>query len=149
MNDAAKGVSMKRKLTLRGKVITDVFTCNSDEKHQYDYVLIFTNRPVVQGTKEIDTRLTDAPQYELITGVKKQLTDNVFTCETKGAEVKFTLPDKADFEVFVGEATGIPPSNPSVKTNDDAGSRPVQSCYPLIIRIKEKNALVRADWKLK
>jgi hypothetical protein len=144
-DQAYAGVGMNRKLTLKKKVLTDEFICRSQEVHQYDYVLILT-QPVSLSKEGEFAQLNDAPAYRRIKNVKKFNPETSFVCRSGGFDIRFSLPPDCKFEVFTGEAPGIPPTNPGVATADHSEKRPVQTCYPLIIRVRDRDLNVQATW---
>ncbi len=147
-NEACEGVNMSRKLTLNKTRLIDEFSCQSQDVHQYDYVLILTQPAILPKNGE-PAELNDAPAYQRIKKVKKfSEMKTSFTCTTGDAEIRFKLPPASKFEVFTGEAPGIPPTNPGVVTKEHTERRPVQTCYPLIIRVKDKNLNIQAIWDL-
>lgn len=145
---AYEGVNMKRKLILNNNKLIDEYICNSQNSHLYDYVLIFTQPVTISGKTET-TQLEDSPAYKRIRNVKKHIVGNFFSCKTEGNEILFDLPKGCSFDLYTGEAPGIPPTNPGVTLIGHTEKRPVQVCYPLIIRVKGKNLSVNAIWKFK
>jgi hypothetical protein len=146
-DQAYEGVQMKRKLTLDKKVLRDEFVCQSKGDHQYDYVLILTKPAILNGKGSV-VQLNE-PGYRRMKNLKKYNPKASFSCKTGDSEVWFTLPKNCSFEVFTGEAPGIPPTNPGVPTANHSERRPVQTCYPLIIRIRDANLNIKSNWSLK
>ncbi|GAB6010677.1 heparinase II/III domain-containing protein [Viscerimonas tarda] len=144
---AYPGVEMRRSVSLNGNTIKDKFTCTSDSVHTYDYVLLFVELPKIEGAFQAAT-LNESEAYERIKDVKKAVLNKSFMLQTSTAKINFTVDSAAPFEVFIGEASGIPPTNPSMKTITGSEKRPVQPCYPLIIRTKDKNMKISSEWNI-
>ena len=144
--DAYPGVKMERNLRLKKNMLTDEFRCESGENRVYDYVLIFSN-PVSLADNGKSVEWDDEPGYRIIENVKNHSAPASFTCKTDGAEIRFTLPKNVGFEVFTGEAPGIPPSNPAARTGQELGKIKNRKCYPLIIRVKGEQMNIKAVWK--
>jgi hypothetical protein len=144
--EAYAGVKMERKLRLKKNKLTDEYSCESAEARVYDYVLIFSN-PVSFADSGKSVEWDDEPGYRMIETVKNHSVPASFTCRTDGAEIQFNLQNDDDFEVFTGEAPGIPPSNPGARKSKMTNKSESRKCYPLIIRIKGKEMNVRASWK--
>ena len=118
------GVEMSRRLTLKGAVLMDRFVCRSQEEHRYDYVLLFNERPVLSG-KSLGGAVFGEEPYARIREVERYAFKKGFTVRTGDAEVR--IGASAPVEVFVGEASGIPPTNPGVKTVSGSEKRPVHA----------------------
>lgn len=144
---AYKGVEMRRLVSLEGNTVKDRFVCTSDSVHNYDFVLLFTEAPQIEGAFH-PAQLNESETYERIKNVKKISLNGGFTLKTSTAKINFTVEGDSSFEVFVGEASGIPPTNPSIRTLTGSEKRPVQPCYPLIIRVKDKNMKISSVWDL-
>ena len=56
---AYPGVDMKRSLDLKGTQLQDVYTCTSDSSHLYEYVILFNEKPVLEGDRK-STRLNSS-----------------------------------------------------------------------------------------
>lgn len=145
--DAYPGVEMRRTITLDGNTIKDFFSCASDSVRNYDFVLLFTETPQIDGSFQ-PVLLNESETYQQIRNVKKAEFNKSFTLKTSTAVINFTIDGDSPFEVFIGEASGIPPTNPSVKTLTESNKRPVQTSYPMIIRIKDKKMRVSSVWNL-
>lgn len=139
--DAYPGVTMNRKVTLKKNNLTDIYTALSDDEHLYDYVLILTEKPVFNQAGE-SIVLNSSPAYDYIKNATIRKQSSPVSCKVGNASLVIQTPDKQEFEVITGEAPGIPPGNGSVLAKYDS---PV--CYPLIIRIKNKNFKIRTEWK--
>ena len=144
---AYPGVMMRRKLSLENNNIHDVFQCTSDSIHNYDYLLMLAEIPVIAGAFSASELKGDVA-YEQIKEVKKAALGNVFVIKTPSAEITIRVHTEGPVEVFTGKASGVPPSNPSVKTPTGSERRPVQPCYPVVIRTKGENMKVEASWRL-
>ncbi|MDR3061276.1 MAG: heparinase II/III-family protein [Dysgonamonadaceae bacterium] len=143
-NDAYPGVNMSRKLTFKGNLLTDILTVSSENKHQYDYVLILTEKPAFSQAQDPGI-LDDAPVYKRISNVKKTEGNNAFSCQLEnGTEIHIQVVADKNFIIFTGEAPGIPPRNPEI--NADYESKP---CYPLIVRTTSRNLKIKTTWKIK
>ncbi|MDR0349744.1 MAG: heparinase II/III family protein [Tannerella sp.] len=136
--DAYSGVAMSRKITLQGNRMTDIFTCNSSDRHTYDYVLILTQKPVLAGRGE-PVELTDAPVYHRLKNAERRMARKSFTCRIDGAEIRFQ--SASDFEIITAEAPGIPARLFS-QTGDTDGT----PSYPLVLRVRDKDMAVTATW---
>ncbi|NDV57851.1 hypothetical protein D0T85_07010 [Bacteroides sp. 519] len=141
-SDAYPGIEMDRQLTLKKNKLTDVFTARSTDKHTYDYVLILTDKPIFAATGKPIT-LNDAPVYNYITKAETRTASAPVSCKTGSTELIIRLPENQTFEIITGEAPGIPPGNERVNEK-----YPTHLCYPLIIRVKDKNIKVETEWKL-
>lgn len=144
---AYPGVEMKRKLLLKGDILYDEFDCISDTIHQYDYVLLLTEQPQIEG-EFTGAKLDEAVAYKQIRNVKRSVMNHPFTVSTPTGKITFRVDGVPSFELFVGEVSGIPPTNPDIVTKTGTERRPVETCYPLMIRVKDKNMTVRAQWDI-
>jgi hypothetical protein len=115
--------------------------------HTYEYVLILNEAPQIEGLF-LQAELNESIAHQQIKRVKRAIFDKPFALKTSTAVIRFTVDSAVPFEVFVGEVSGISPTNPSIKTITGSEKRPVQSCYPLIIRTKDKNLKISAVWDL-
>lgn len=143
---AYPGVRMKRSLDLKGTHLQDVYTCTSDSSHLYEYVILFNEKPLMDG-QPTATTLTGSEVHERIHNIFSYPHKSGFTCRTSSASVQFDIPEGEVMEVVLGEASGIP-ANPTVKDGPGAGDVAVKPCYPLIIRMKGKAMKVEANWNL-
>lgn len=143
---AYPGVRMKRSLDLKGTHLQDVYTCTSDSSHLYEYVILFNEKPIMDG-QPTATTLTGSEVHERIHNTFSYPYKSGFTCRTSSASVQFGIPEGEVVEVVLGEASGIP-ANPTVKDGPGAGDVAVKPCYPLIIRMKGKAMKVEANWNL-
>lgn len=141
---AYPGVDMSRELKLKGNILTDIFLVSSSENHQYDYVLILTEKPIYKETGE-DVVLNGSNTYKRISNIKKIKTGKSFKFKSEGgSEFEFQSLNGADFEVFIGEAPGIPPKNPESKEEYK-----LSVSYPLIIRTNNENMKIKTMMKIK
>ena len=145
-DQAYPGVSMNRSLDLSDSHMKDVYSCTSDTLHQYEYVMIFNERPVLQGTPQ-SVKLEGSEPHKRIRNTMAYPCDSIFTCSTSDVSVRFSVLAGLLEEVVVGEASGIP-ANPMVEDGPGAGDKAVKPCYPVILRIKGKDMKVQADWEL-
>lgn len=136
---AYPGVMMKRLLTLNENRLTDVFTAVSDSIHTYDYVLILTEQPTF-SKKETDTILMDAGAYEKIENVKQIHVRRSISFTTGGSKVEIESLTTPEFELFWGEAPGIP------ARNVEAAER--KKSYPIIIRTRHERLRIKTTWEL-
>jgi hypothetical protein len=143
------GVEMRRSVSFVNSKLTDKFSCASDSIHTYDYVLLLTEKPQIAGSFQAAELGGASIAYQQIKNVTKAVFDKSFEIKTTAANVRLTVDTGVPFEAFIGEASGIPPTNPSIKTITGSESRPVQPCYPLIIRTKSNNMKITAIWDLK
>ena len=143
---AYPGVDMKRSLDLKGTQLQDVYSCTSDSSHLYEYVILFNEKPVLEG-QPVTTTLTGSEVHERIHNTYSYPYQPGFTCRTPSATVRLNVSEGDVMEVVLGEASGIP-ANPTVKDGPGAGDVAVKPCYPLIIRTKGKTMKVEADWNL-
>ncbi len=140
------GVHMERRLRLRRNVLKDVFCCTSEEEHSYDYVLLFNAKPAFVGTSEAcEVQLADEP-YCLIRDASEMKVDKCLTVIADGNVIRIGGKDR--MTVITGVASGIPPTNPGVKTKTGSECRPVQDCYPVIIRTVGNDMEISARWKI-
>ena len=140
-----KDVHMERSLDLKGSVLRDEFQCRSDDSHTYDYVLLFNSRPRLVGARESGHPVWEEEPYRQVHDVVRYETGRSFRVEVDGATVD--IVSGRDVEVFLGMASGIPPTNPGIKTDSGSESRPVIQCHPLIVRTCGKEMDIRARWK--
>lgn len=143
--EAVPGVEMTRRLTLRGGRLSDRFDCRSKERHRYDYVLLFNERPRIGGRSLGPATFEEEP-YDRIRDVERYAVGRSFALRTGDAEVRIAVSDRA--EVFVGEASGIPPTNPGVRTASGSEKRPVLPAYPVIVRMTGADATFDAQWNI-
>ncbi len=147
VDEAYDDVVMERAVKLEKNSLTDIYSCHSDRIRQYDYVLLFNDKPQMKVSgKPAD--LGDGSGYVKIVNEQSFSPKNKFSVKAGDAKIGFDIPEGVDFEVFIGEAPGIPPTNPGVVTKEGTEKRPVQTCYPFIIRIKDKNMNVKANWSI-
>ena len=142
---AYPGVEMSRRLTLKGAGLSDRFVCRSDGTHRYDYVLLFNERPALNGKSLGAVSFGEEP-YARIRNAERYAFKRGFVIRTGDAEVR--IDASAPVEVFVGEASGIPPTNPGVKTVSGSEKRPVQPAYPVIVRMTGRTMTIDAQWKI-
>lgn len=133
-DEAYKGVDMQRTLHLDGNQLTDRFTCQSEDEHLYDYVLILTE-PVRFGGEKDTTILK---KYDRITGVTRKTQSGSFSFGLSGGtQIVIKVNNAPRFEVISGMAPGIPPT----------GVKEGGNVYPLIIRVKGKSLDIETNWK--
>lgn len=141
---AYPGVKMRRSLDLKGQYLQDIYTCNSDSSHLYEYVILFNEKPVLEGHPSMTT-LTDSEVHQRIRHINSYSYWPGFTCHTSSTDVCLNVSADEILEIVLGEASGIP-ANPTVKDGPGAGDIAVKCCYPLIIRVKSKSMKVEANW---
>lgn len=148
-DDAYPGVRMTRSLTLDGSRLADRFVCRSDSAHTYDYVLLLTGKPELPGHAE-KASPGSSGGYERIRDAEKRVCRRETVCRSGGCTIRISVPGGRAFEVFTGTAPGIPPTNPTQPGAKQAAtaSRPVQPCYPLIVRVRGTEADIRAEWDI-
>lgn len=144
---AYPGVDMTRRLYLDDNSLRDEFECKSDDIHTYDYMLLFTQQPQIQGVFA-EATLNEGVPYQQIKEVKKTTLSKEFSVRTPAAIVTITVDGVSSFEVFTGQAVGVPSTNPSIVTKTGTERRPVETCYPVIIRTKDRNMRIKTNWKL-
>ncbi len=129
------GVEMSRRVELSGMTLDDTFTCTSSTSHDYDYVLLLTEKPTIAGGASAS--LTGDPVFAYITNVKRYDYTAGFT--VKLAKTKFTLEAQEGdiIDIFVGEAPGYP--------NRTSETTP---CYPVIVRVRGNNMQLNVAWNL-
>ena len=132
--DAYEGVDMQRSLELKGNKLTDIFTATSDKEHTYDYVLILTEKPVFDYPT-IAAELNNSEAYKQIKQVRQVKNCQSFSFSVSGYKIKTQLLNIDKFDVFIGEASGIPYRNIHLSGNIFEQSK----VYPLIVRVKSKN----------
>jgi len=145
-NDAYDGVKMKRKITLKKNVINDSFVCSSDSIHTYDYVLLLNEKPIIKGNG-VPVELNDSEAYQRIRNVKNYDSAKSLSFVVGNSKINIKSTS-APFEIFIGEASGIPPTNPGVKTIEGTERRPVLICYPLIVRTIASNSEIKMTWQM-
>ena len=145
-DSAYRNVKMSRSLKLSGAKLTDLFVCQSPEEHRYDYVLLFNTRPELSAKAGESVTFSETP-YNCIRNASRYVFDSDFRITVDGTEVRMRV--SVPVEVFVGEASGIPPTNPGVRTVSGSEKRPVLTSYPVIIRAKEKSVTFEAQWKIR
>ena len=139
---AYQDVLMKRSLNLHGNQLIDVFSCSSSDIHTYDYVLILTQKPHLTGKGE-PMDFSDTDGYKCITKSEIRKAKQQFAFRIEGAEINIQLLSGNEFEIITGEAPGIP-HNPAL--NVEYTERPV---YPLLIRVKGKEMIIKTKWIIK
>ena len=137
---------MIRKMKLSGNLLKDTFMCESTDEHLYEYVIMFNEKPLLQG-EGTAILLNDSEVHQCIQGTMVWHYQHGFICHTPSAEITFELPGIEEIEVVLGKASGIP-SNPTVNDGPGAGDMAVRPCYPLIIRVKGKCLNVNASWMI-
>ncbi len=147
-DEAYPGVQMTRRLSLDGSRLQEEFECISQEVHTYDYVLLLTEKPIIAGTF-VPAELHENVSYEQLKEVRKATFHKPFSLSTPSADITFQVDTQEPFTVFIGEASGVPPTNPSVKTVTGSERRPVQPCYPVIIRTRDENMRITSGWVLR
>ena len=108
---------------------------------------LLTEQPQIEG-EFTGAKLDEAVAYKQIRNVKRSVMNHPFTVSTPTGKITFRVDGVPSFELFVGEASGIPPTNPDIVTKTGTERRPVETCYPLMIRVKDKNMTVRAQWDI-
>ncbi|WP_418673245.1 heparinase II/III domain-containing protein, partial [Alistipes putredinis] len=131
-DSAYAGVRMCRSLSLDGLVLTDRFTCESEDDHVYDYTLILRDSIALPAARR-DT----LPEYERISSVSKSRGKGSCSFELRDG-TELILNVQVPYELYTGVAPGIPPK----------GLKPGEDVYPLIIRIKGKKMDIETIWKL-
>lgn len=144
---AYPGVDMRRSIRLNGEEMTDLFTCTSDSVHTYEYVLLFNEKPMIDGTP-VATRLAGSDAHERIRDTYAYPYKPGMSLRTSDLNVALEAQEGEVVEVVLGTASGIP-ANPTVQEGPAVGDVAVRPCYPLILRIKGKNMKVKADWTMK
>lgn len=143
---AYEGVRMRRSMDLHNGEVTDRYTCQSGEEHLYEYVLLFNERPVINGTGTAATAGNQAP-YDRLKHVLRYDGAKQLNIQTSNLSVQLDVKEGTVVEYLVGEAPGIP-ANPTVSDGPGAKKQAAQPCYPLIIRVKGKNMEVDGQWKI-
>lgn len=146
-NEAYPGVAMKREISLKGNSIHDLFSCTSDTVHTYDYVLLLNDPPQL-NSEGTPTELNDSEVYQRIRNVKQYGKAKIFSFRTGSSDVKIQSATPEPFEIFIGEASGIPPTNPGVVTKEGNEKRAVLPCYPVLIRVKSKELKLKMNWNI-
>lgn len=139
------GVEMSRRLTLKGAVLMDRFVC------RFAGGTPLRLRAAVQRTARAERQkprraVFGEEPYARIREVERYAFKKGFTVRAGDAEVR--IEASAPVEVFVGEASGIPPTNPGVKTVSGSEKRPVQPAYPVIVRVTGRDMTIDAQWKI-
>ena len=144
-NEAYEGVLMNRKLTLKDNRLTDIFTAESDDEHTYDLMFMLTEQPEFTN-KLFPTELNDSEVYECIRNVSKILGEKSISFIVDGHRVDIKSLTNDNFDVFLGEAPGIPFSKLLQNKNN---LHRQSAAYPLIIRIKNSDMKIETIWNLK
>jgi hypothetical protein len=143
---AYPGVNMTRKLHFTDNSLFDEFMCTSDSIHNYDYMLLLTEEPKIEEPF-VNASLDEDISYRQIKNVRKSTLNKNFTVSTSTEKITFHIDNTSLFEVFTGKAPGIPPTNPDIITKTGTEKRPVAPCYPVIIRIIDRNMRILANWE--
>lgn len=141
---AYENVEMNRSLLLKENKLIDIFTAKSPYKHTYDYVLIFTEKPEF-NLQFIPSELNDSEVYSCIKNLHGVKAHKNITIVVGGSKLKIESLSVDDFEVFCGEAPGIPFSKFTVKENSPHPT----VVYPLILRIKNNELKIKTTWNIK
>ena len=102
---AYPGVDMKRSLDLKGTQLQDVYTCTSDSSHLYEYVILFNEKPVLEG-QPMATTLTGSEVHERIHNTYSYPYQPGFTCRTPSATVRLNVSEGEVMEVVLGGSLG-------------------------------------------
>ncbi|NDV81779.1 heparinase II/III family protein [Bacteroides sp. 51] len=145
---AYPGVEMTRKLHFKDSKLTDEFYCVSDSVHTYDYLLLLTEKPNISGAFT-DATLNESIAYQQIKNVRRSTASRQVIITTSTERITLQVDGVSSFEVFTGNAPGVPPTNPDIVTKTGTERRPVQPCYPVIIRVKDKNLSIKGDWSIR
>lgn len=143
-NDAYPDVRMSRSLDLKGNLLKEEFSAISDKEHVYDYVIILAEKPIFDKPGE-KISLKEKDAYQKISNTEIRNYEKTVFMNTANLELTIKSMLSDDFEVITGEAPGIPPRNPSI-LQDGYKQQP---CYPVIIRTKNKDVLIKSEWKFK
>lgn len=146
-NNTYKGVKMQRSLDLKGSELFDQFTCTSDSSHMYEYVILFNEKPIIEGTPT-PVVLNSSKVHKRIINATSYVYAPNFKCKVSTGIVSVNVSQGNVVDVVVGEAPGIP-SNPTVKDGPGAGDNAVRPCYPLIIRVKGKVMNIQSHWEIR
>ncbi|MFV0590562.1 MAG: heparinase II/III family protein [Draconibacterium sp.] len=128
-NNAYPGIKLTRKVELKNEKISDIFLCESDEMHTYDYILIFT-QPVKLGVGADSSDIVYAPMQNVCRNMYK----GSIRLPLEKGELEINVNNgETNYEVFTAIAPGTPgsPFNPESALS-----------YPLIVRVKGKNMKV-------
>lgn len=140
---AYPGVNMSRKLNLKGHVLEDTYTCQSDSVHVYEYVLLFNEKPVFKAGKGEPVVLNESKVHSQIKDVQKYKVGEKVSFKTPSGNLVLKLSEAANAEMLVGEAPGIP----ALKLAEEGTG--AQPCYPVIIRFHgTKDMQINAKWTI-
>ena len=139
-DEAAPGVAMERTVSLHGDKLRDSFVCRSDSLRTYDYVLLLTQRPRIEGESQ-PAVFEGAKGGDYLTDVRKYAKRGRAAIEFPEVRIELRVGGAAEFELFTGTAPGIPSS---LSSGPDS---PVPECYPVIVRVRTNALRVHADWK--
>ncbi len=134
-DEAYPGVKMTRELSLNEAELADVFTCNSDSVHTYDYVLLFTEKPLLPVLK--DTVLNE---YKHISNIMYKDLNKEIVLDFNSLSVRLMIDQPENFQVFSSEA----PGTPSATANGV-----IKTCYPVIFRVKSNSFKIKTIWNFK
>lgn len=129
---AYNGVTMRRSLSLSGKVLTDTFVCDATAPHTYDYVLILSE-PVNVPKDATSADLPDAGGYDRIQNPRQWKSEGNERLLLRGA--RLTVSATTPFTLITGKAPGIPGSTRLDTT--------MQPCYPLLVRTEGNSMQVK------
>lgn len=139
-DEAAPGVTMERTLALHGEKLHDLFICRSDSLRSYDYVLLLTQRPRIEGESQ-PAEFLGAAGCDYVADVRKYARRGCVALELPDTRIELRVGGAAEFEVFTGTAPGIPSS----LSSGPGCSAPV--CYPVIVRVHTACLRLEADWE--
>lgn len=139
-DSAYNNVKMRRIVDLSPLGLKDVFTCQSDSMHTYDYVLLLMDEPHIgakgrraaEDTREGYAKIWDVNEYE---------SSGAFEIETASGNIKILTPKEA--KILVGHAKG--PAQKKETSNVESASL----CWPVIVRTSGKDMDVKVIWTLK
>lgn len=141
-NEAYPGVDMIRYLVFRDDKLKDRFTATSTELHQYDYVLILSERPDIKGEFK-PIVLSNAPEYQYIKKTMSMSSSSAVVGKVGNETFTIRMLNGHSFELIVGKIPGIPPGNgKELKKYANA------HCYVLIVRSKDTKLDIETEWTL-
>ncbi len=139
-DSAYNSVKMRRVLDLSPEGLTDIFTCQSDSLHTYDFVLLLREEPIItaQGrTAPEDTR----EGYARIWNVKEYDSSGVFEIGTSSGPIIIHTPHEAI--ILSGQAKG------PAQNKDTSGVESMSLCWPVIVRTSGNDMEIKVKWMLR
>ena len=133
---AYDGVAMRRRLELKGPLLTDLFVCRAAGVRVFDYVLLLPE-PLTPGPGAEPARLPVAAGYGRIEDARQWPMQGPVSFPVGGAVV--TLTSEGETVLITGRAPGVPASAAITSSR--------LPCYPLLVRTRGECMRVTATWR--